>query len=51
MFPYIVPDYEFEGYVNIKDSEGKWRSKSLQEALVEADVPDIWDGYVYNYHV
>lgn len=50
MFPYVVPDYEFSGYV-YKNVNGQWRSQTLEETFNESDIPNIWDGYVTNYIV
>lgn len=50
MFPYVVPDYEFSGYV-YKNVNGQWRSQTLEETFVESDISNIWNAYVGNYIV
>ena len=50
MFPYLAPDYDFQGYVYAKES-GSWKPKSMETAFEESEVSNIWDGYVRHYHV
>lgn len=51
MFPYIVPDYEFNGFVFVKNDNNHWENKSLEQILVDSDVGSIWSGYIENYIV
>jgi hypothetical protein len=45
MWPYLVPDYEFTGYV-YRNRDGSWKGQSIEAPMVESEVKHIWDCYV-----
>lgn len=50
MFPFVVPDYEFSGYV-YKKFGTQWKSLTLEQTFMESDIQHIWKSYEHNYLV
>ena len=50
MFPYLVPDFEFNGYV-YRNRGGTFVGQSFKETCQESDIAHIWEAYENNYIV